>query len=159
MEKAKQFALDSVIRQTLAACSLLLGTPLPEGLAPISLPARVRFFPLTPVPAGVPEATFFPLVLLQRSWDKLHCAAKVVFLPKPADQDFVHPNAALRFAYYPSFVVRLIGKWMKRLLVSLRPESPVELPPASKDSKGQPVDKNGAGQPPGSGDQTSAAAS
>lgn len=135
MEKAKQFALDSVIRRTLAACSVLFGTPLPEGFAPVSLPARVRFFPLTPVPAGVPEAAFFPLMLLQRSWDKLHCAAKVLFVPKPADQDFLHLTAALRLAYYPSLVVRLIGKRVKRFVVSLHPESPVEVPPASKDSK------------------------
>ena len=109
-EKAEQFELDRVLGQTLAACSLLLGTPLPGGYASVSLPAKVRLFPLTPLAASAPESAFFPLTLLQRPWDKLRCAANIVFVPKPADQDFVHLPAALSFLYYPLRVLRLIGK-------------------------------------------------
>lgn len=109
-EKANQFDLDLVVGQTLATCSLLLGTPLSTGYASVSLPAKARLFPLTPLPAGAPGAAFLHLTLLQRPWDKLRCAANIVFIPKPADQDFVHLPAALRFLYYPMRVLRLLGK-------------------------------------------------
>jgi hypothetical protein len=99
-----------VIGQTLAACSLLLGTPLSARYASVSLPAKVRIFPLPPFPARTPEAAFSQLTLLQRPWDKLRCAANIVFVPKPADQDFVHPPAALSFLYYQLRMLRLIRK-------------------------------------------------
>jgi hypothetical protein len=157
-EKAERFELDLVVHQTLAACSVLLGTKLPEGYASVCLPAKLRLFPMTPVPPGASEAAFFPLMLLQRPWDKLRCAANIVFVPKPADQNFVHLPAGLSFLYYPLRVLRLIEKRVQRLLVSLRPESPGALPPAAKNRAGKPAGKKGAGQPPGSGAQTPAAA-
>jgi|SRR5215469_3049671 len=109
-EKAKQFELELIVRQTLAACSLLLGTPLSTDYVSSSPPAKARLFPLTPFPAGAPEAAFLHLTLLRRPWDKLRCAANIVFIPKAADQDFVHLPAALRFLYYPMRVLRLLGK-------------------------------------------------
>ena len=109
-EKAKQFELDLVVRQTLAACSLLLGTPLPGGYAAVSLPAKLHLFPLTPAPAGAAERAFFSLTLLRRPWDKLRCAVNIVFVPKPADGNFVRLPAALSFLYYPLRALRLIAK-------------------------------------------------
>ena len=109
-EKAKQFELELIVRQTLAACSRLLGMPLSANYVSISLPAKARLFPLTPSPGGAPGAAFLHLTLLRRPWDKLCCAANIVFIPKAADQDFVHLPAALRFLYYPMRVLRLLGK-------------------------------------------------
>ena len=51
MKKAEHLELDLVVRQTLTACSLLLGTPMPEGYSPTALPAKVRLFPAAPFPA------------------------------------------------------------------------------------------------------------
>jgi hypothetical protein len=106
-EKAERFELDLVVRQTLAACFLLLGTPLPEGYPSVSLPAKLRPFPLSPTAS---EAMFSHLALLPRRWDKLRCVANILFVPKPADLDFMRLPAALSFLYYPLRALRLIGK-------------------------------------------------
>ena len=80
-QKAERLELGLVIRQTLTASSLLLGTPLPLGWSPASLPAGVRLFPNVPFPAGTPEAAFFHLRVLSRPLDKLRCVANVVLGP------------------------------------------------------------------------------
>ena len=131
-EKAEQFELDLVVRQTLAACSLLLGTPLPEGYASVSLPAKLRLFP------KAHEAVFSHLTLLRRPWDKLRCVANDVLVPKPADQDFIRLPAALSFLYYPLRALRLIGKRVWRPLLILRTESPGKPSPNAKNRE-EPV--------------------
>lgn len=109
-QKAEQFELDLVLGQTLAACSLFLGTPLPADYNSASLPTNVRFFPITPFPAGGFETALSPMALLRHRWDKLRCAANIVLFPKPADQAFLRLHTAVSFLYYPLRVLRLIGK-------------------------------------------------
>jgi hypothetical protein len=109
-EKADRFELDLMLGPTLAVCSLLLGTPLPANDSSVSLPAKVRLFPMTPSTDSGFERTLFPMALLRHRWDKLRCAANILFVPKPADQDFLHLPAAVGFLYYPIRVLRLIGK-------------------------------------------------
>ncbi|HKV80683.1 MAG TPA: nucleotidyltransferase family protein [Candidatus Sulfotelmatobacter sp.] len=97
-EKAEQFELDLVLSQTLAVCSLLLGTRLPDDYNSVSLPAKVRLFPMTPFTAGGFATAFLPMTLLRRRWDKLRYLANIVFIPKPADQDFLNLPAAVSFS-------------------------------------------------------------
>ena len=151
-QKGEQFELDLVVSQTLAACSFLLGTPLPENYAYASLPANVRLFPMTPFPAGAREAAFFHLATLRRPWDKLRCAATVVFVPKLADRDFIKLPASFSFLYYPLRILRLIMKRVQQPLVrfrSHRPKSPGELPPAAQNRAGKPAGKKAVEQPRG----------
>ncbi len=112
-EKAERFELDLVLRQTLAVCSHLLELRLPEEFVAVPPPAGLRLFPLEPLPHGAPEAAFYHLALLRRRWDKLRCAANIVFTPKLADRDFLRLPPALSLLYYPLRAVRL--PW-KRLL-------------------------------------------
>lgn len=116
-QKAEQFELDIVASQTLAVCSFLLGTLLPEGYANPSLPVNVRLFPMTPFPAGAREAAFFHLATLRRPWDKLRCAATIVFVPKLADRDFMRLPPSFTFLYYPLRILRLIMKRVQQPLV------------------------------------------
>jgi len=109
-EKAEQFELDLVLGQTLAVCSLLLGTPIPADYNSVSLPAKVRLFPVTPSTAGDFKTAFFPMSLLRHRWDKVRCAANIVFVPKLADEYFLHLPAAVSLLYYPLRMLRLIGK-------------------------------------------------
>ena len=107
-EKARRFGLEVAVCQTLAACSLLLGTPLPEIYSSVSLPPKLRSSCLALTAA--PPRAFSHLSLLDRPWDKLRCVANIVFVPKPADRNFVRVPEALSFLYYPMRALRLIAK-------------------------------------------------
>ncbi|HTT23852.1 MAG TPA: nucleotidyltransferase family protein [Candidatus Sulfotelmatobacter sp.] len=109
-DKAEQFELELVLGQTLAVCSHLLGTPLPANCNSVSLPTKVLLFPQTPSNDGGFEAAVFPMTLLRHRWDKLRCAANILFIPRPADQRSLHLPPAVSFLYYPLRVLRLIGK-------------------------------------------------
>ena len=108
-QKADQFCLESVVRRTLATCSLLFGTPLPEAYASVYLRPEWRrsALALSPKPE---QQTLSHLSLLARPWDRLRCLANVILVPKPADRNFVRLPAALSVLYYPLRAVRLIGK-------------------------------------------------
>ncbi|MGA9813198.1 MAG: nucleotidyltransferase family protein [Terriglobales bacterium] len=118
MDKAERLELGSVIRQTLAVCSLLLGTALPAECSPASLPERLRIFPQTPLPEDSPEATlaFRHLRVLTRPLDKLGYFATTVFAPKLADLELVRFPRYLGFLYYVIRPLRLAGKWARRAL-------------------------------------------
>ncbi len=118
MDKAQRLELGMVIRQTLAVCSLLLGTPLPVDGSPVSLPERLRIFPQTPLPEDTPEATlaFRHLRLLTRPLDKLGYFATTVFAPKVTDLELVRFPRYLGFLYYFIRPLRLAGKWARRAL-------------------------------------------
>jgi putative nucleotidyltransferase-like protein len=108
--KAEQFELDSVVRQTLTLCALLLGTSMPKGLSPADLRTKIPF------PAGAPQAAFSHLHVLTRPLDKLRCMATVVLVPKATDQQFLRLPSSLSFLYYPMRPMRLTLKWSWRLL-------------------------------------------
>jgi putative nucleotidyltransferase-like protein len=115
--KAEHLELDLMIRQTLAASSLLLETPLPAGYSPAVLPAGVRLFPHVPFPKGSPEAAFAlgHLRVLKRPLDKVRYIATVLLVPKATDQDFVCLPSSLSFLYYFIRPLRLVFKWIFRL--------------------------------------------
>ena len=116
MKKAEHLELDLVVRQTLTACSLLLGTPMPEGYSPTALPAKVRLFPAVPFPAGTAQTALFPVHVLRRPLDKLRCLATILLIPKLTDRDFLRLPSSLSFLYYPMRALRLTCKWSWRLL-------------------------------------------
>ena len=108
-QKADQFGVDHLVRQTLATCSLLFEMPLPAVYAAVSLPPRSRLCALTLSHRTFPDV-FSHLSLLERPWDRLRCVANIVLVPKPADRNFVRLPTALSFLYYPLRAVRLIAK-------------------------------------------------
>jgi hypothetical protein len=118
MTKADRFELDLVVRQTLAALSLLFETQLPPGWTPAALPAGVELFSHAPFPAGAAESAFAfrHLRVLSRPLDKLRYLADVVFVPKLTDRDFVRLPPALGFLYYVIRPPRLVLKWAACLL-------------------------------------------
>jgi len=141
-QKAKQFGVERVVRRTLIACSRLFGTPLPDVYKWDSFAPNLRFSPfeLSNDPA---ETAFAHLELLPRRRDKLRYLANVVFVPKPADREFVRLPETLSVLYYPLRALRLLGKhsWA---FIRFRPhhsKSLGELPPAAKDRAGTIGDK------------------
>jgi len=118
MKKAKRFEIDLVIRQTLAACSLLWGTPLPPYCSPATLPAGLRLFDHVPFPAGAAEDAFSfrHLHVLKRPLDKLRYIATVLLAPKQTDRDFWRFPPSLGFLYYFTRPLRLACKWGGRAL-------------------------------------------
>ncbi len=118
MKKAERFEIGQVARQTLAASSLLLGTPLPSGCFSAALPTGVQLFAHVPFPAGAPESAFAfrHMRLLQRPWDKLRYLATIFLAPKPTDLEFVRLPRYLGFLYYLIRPVRLACKWASRAL-------------------------------------------
>jgi hypothetical protein len=113
MEKADELEIVPAIRQTLAACSLHLETPLPANCSPVSLPAGVRLFPNMRVPAGDAKSAFAfsHLRLLKRPLDKLRYIAAVFFAPKLTDRGFLRLPPSLGFLYYLIRPLRLACKW------------------------------------------------
>jgi hypothetical protein len=116
MKKAEQFEIDQVIRQTLAASSLLLGTPIPSCCSPADLPAAVQLFAHVPFPAGAPESAFAfrHLRLLKRPLDKVRYLATILLAPKLPDLEFVRLPRHFAFVYYFIRPLRLACKWAVR---------------------------------------------
>jgi len=141
-EKAKQFGVERIVRRTLITCSQLLGTPLPDVYNWDSVSTNLRFSPYE-LSSGPAEAVFAHLELLRRPWEKLRCLANIVFVPKPADREFLRLPRGLSVLYYPLRVFRLLGKH-SRAFISFRPygsKSRRELPPAVKNRVGTIGDK------------------
>jgi hypothetical protein len=113
MEKAERFEIDLAIRQTLAATSLLLETPLPAFYSSAALPAVVRLFPDVRFRAGDPMSAFAfrHMRLLKRPLDKLRYIATALLAPKQTDWDFLRLPPFLGFLYYFIRPVRLACKW------------------------------------------------
>jgi len=130
MKKAEEFEVNLAIGQTLAVCSLLLGTPLPAYYSQVSLPPRVQLFPFIRVPAGDAKSAFAfsHLRLLTHPLNKLSYIATVVFVPKLTDRDFLRLPPSLGFLYYLVRPLRLTCKWGRLLLrgglTRLRNKSP-----------------------------------
>jgi len=135
--KAEQFGLERVVGSTLITCSRFLGTPLPNVYNWDAFTTNLRFSPFD-LSSGPSDAAFAHLELLRRPWDKLRCVANIVFVPKPADREFVRLPGTLSALYYPLRTLRLLGKH-SRALLSFRPhwsKSLFELPPGGKNRAG-----------------------
>jgi Uncharacterised nucleotidyltransferase len=113
IKKAEEFEIDLAIGQTLAACSLLLETPLPADYPPVSLPTGARLFPYTRVPVADAKSAFAfrHMRLLKRPLDKLRYIATTLFAPKLTDRDFLPLPPPFGFLYYLIRPLRLACKW------------------------------------------------
>jgi putative nucleotidyltransferase-like protein len=109
--KAGRLGLKPVVEQTLSACALLLGTPLPSPFVPRALPAGVRLFPAAPSHAGSWQASRFQLYLLNRPTDKLRWLATALFVPSEIEYKLLQLPSWLSFLYYPLRLLRLSSKW------------------------------------------------
>lgn len=109
-EKAGCFELDTVAEPTLAACSLLFGTPVPVQIPCPPFPADVRLYPDS---LGASESWKVPLFyprLLKRRSEKLRWWAQTLFVARMADHRFVSLPASLNFLYYVLRPLRLVCK-------------------------------------------------
>ncbi len=120
LAKAERLELGLVVGQTLAICSLLLGTALPDCAASASQPAGVRIFPHQPLAKDTQGAAFAfgHLRVLTRPWDKLRYMASVLFVPRLTDREFVRLPPWLGFLYYFIRPVRLVYKWLARFVTT-----------------------------------------
>ena len=99
-EKAKRLGWERVVQSCFAACTALLETPIPEPFARTlpSAPAKIR--PSGPGPLEIPRETIFAMRLLPTFAQRLHFLALRMFVPTPADGEFLRLPSALFFLYY-----------------------------------------------------------
>lgn len=115
-EKTARFELEAVAGPTLAACSQLYGTPVPDALRLPPLPADVQLFPHSLEPSESWKQTLFYPRLLKRRSEKLRWFAQTFFVPKMADHRFIRLPPSLTFLYFVLRPVRLTCKWSWRFL-------------------------------------------
>ncbi len=113
---ATNYELESVAEPTLAACSRLFGTPVPEEFSSSSFPADVRLFPDTQEPAESWKVTLFYPRLLKRRSERVRWYVQTFFVPRLADYRFVSLPSSLAFLYYFLRPLRLTCKWSWRFL-------------------------------------------
>ena len=115
-EKTERFELESVVGPTLAACSLLFGTPTPAGFPSRALPAGVQLFPASLAASEVWKAPVFCPWLLKRPSERLRWFAEMIFVARLSDYIFFPLPPSLSFLYYFLRPLRLAGKWSWLLL-------------------------------------------
>ena len=115
-QDAERYELEAVAGPTLAACSLLFNTPVPEEFGSRSFPSDVLLFPESLDPSESWKQTLFYPRLLKRRSEKLRWLAQTFFVPKMADHRFVRLPSSLTFLYYVLRPLRLSFKWSWRFL-------------------------------------------
>jgi Uncharacterised nucleotidyltransferase len=115
-EKADRFELDSVVEPTLAACSSLFDTPIPDQLSSRVLPLGVQLFPTSLAPSEAWKTPLFYPRLLKRPSDKLRWFTQMFFVARVADRRFLRLPPSLSFLYYFLRPLRLTCKWSGLLL-------------------------------------------
>lgn len=114
---AADYELETVAEPTLAACSRLFGTPVPEEFRSSLFPADVRLFPDSEEPAESWKVTLFYPRLLKRRSERLRWYAHTFFVPRQADYRFISLPSSLTFLYYFLRPLRLSCKWSWRFLL------------------------------------------
>ena len=142
-ENAARYELDAIVGPTLAACSQLFGTPVPENFAsrrspPMSASSRTRLMPSE----SWKQTLFYPRLLKRRS-DKLRWLAQTFFVPKLADHKFVRLPASLTFLYYVLRPLRLTCKWSWRFCAGFRADGRKEV---GRSAIGSRYYESGAGE-------------
>jgi len=99
-EKARWMGWERIVQSCLAACAALLQTPPPEPLARTApfTPARIRAS--EPGPLQIPLETLFSLRLLPTLAGRFQFLAIRLFVPTPADCEFLRLPSSLFFLYY-----------------------------------------------------------
>lgn len=101
---------EKVLQLTLAACHMLLDTPVPAEIARIALPRWVRLFPTFPAPPGIQDA-LFATRFFRRASDKLRYLGRLLFVPTVTEYRLCPLPASLSGLYYPLRPLRLATKW------------------------------------------------
>ena len=98
--KAGRLGWTRVVQSCLAACSELLETPVPEPFADRLASRRPRASIAAPGPLEILKETFFAARLLPGLTRRLRFLAARLFVPTPADGEFLHLPTTLFFLYY-----------------------------------------------------------
>ena len=99
-EKARWLGWETTVQSCLAACAALLDTPIPEPFAGTGPPAPERVRASGPGPLEIPRETIFAMRLLPTLSQKLQFLAIRLFVPTPADGEFLRLPSSLFFLYY-----------------------------------------------------------
>jgi hypothetical protein len=113
---AADYELEAVAEPTLAACSRLFGTPIPEEFRWSSFPADVRLYPDSEEPSESWKVTLFYPRLLKRRSERLRWYTQTFFVPRLADYRFISLPSSLTGLYYFLRPLRLSCKWSWRFL-------------------------------------------
>lgn len=114
-ERAGLLGWEEAIQSSLCACATLLDTPVPAVFA-VAPAAQVRFPGSVDSPLQIPKETLFSVRLLTSRRQKLGFLATRLFIPTPADCNWLHLPAWLFFVYYGFRPLRLICAVMGWLL-------------------------------------------
>jgi hypothetical protein len=99
-EMARRLGWERVVQSCLAACAALLETPVPELFAGTTPPAAAEIYASGPGPLEIPRETIFAMRLLPTLSQKLQFFATRIFVPTPADGEFLRLPSPLFFLYY-----------------------------------------------------------
>jgi hypothetical protein len=108
-EKTRRLGWERVVQSCLAACAGLLETPIPAPFARDATPPRATFHMTGPGPLETPRETIFAMRLLPGFSPKLRFLAFRLFVPTPADGEFLRLPSSLFFLYYSLRPCRLTG--------------------------------------------------
>jgi hypothetical protein len=108
-EKARRLGWERAVQSCFAACAALLETPVPEPFAVNAPPAPARIRASGPGPLEIPLETLLSLRLLPTLSQRLQFLAIRLFVPTPADCEFLRLPSALFFLYYFLRPWRLAG--------------------------------------------------
>lgn len=108
-EKARRLGWERAVQSCLAACAALLATPLPKPYerTPPLTPASFRA--AGPGPLEIPREVIFVMRLLPAFSPRLRFLAIRLFVPTPADGEFLRLPSSLFFLYYFLRPCRLTG--------------------------------------------------
>ncbi|MFZ0961737.1 MAG: nucleotidyltransferase family protein [Terriglobia bacterium] len=108
-QKARRLGWEKVVQSCLAACTALLETPVPGPFARAATPPPVRSHASGPGPLEIPRETLFAVRLLPAFSPRLRFLAIRLFVPTPADGEFLRLPSSLFFFYYFLRPCRLAG--------------------------------------------------
>jgi hypothetical protein len=99
-ETTKRLGWQEAVYSCFAACASLLETPIPEPFVRPANAAPSRFSLSAPGPLQIPRETLFSVRLLPSLAPRLQFLAIRLFIPTPADGEFISLPSALFFLYY-----------------------------------------------------------
>lgn len=112
--KAAGLRWQEVLRLTLAACHLLLSTPIPPRFRLEELPPWLMLFPAPPSGQDVWRDALLPARLLRPPSEKLRYLLRLALVPTMAERRLLALPSSLRVLYYPLRPLRLGCKWSWR---------------------------------------------
>ena len=98
--KARSWGWQRIVESCLAACAELLETPIPEPFAKASTAARASIRISAPGALTIPREALFTARLLPTLGKRVQFFLPRLFVPTPADGEFLHLPAGLFFLYY-----------------------------------------------------------